>query len=358
MHLQTKIKLATVAVFAFFACVFLAVNGSTQTKVETVGQKYKNIKVLNDLPADQLGKVMNLFAASLGVDCNFCHEGENFEKDGKKPKDDARKMVKMMQSINKDNFNNRPQVTCNSCHNGHHEPQNVPTLWPEAESERPKQPETKPTVDQIVDKYIAALGGKEKLAKITSLTIKANRVEPDGKKTEPESIWYKGNKYASDATYDKVVISERYDGTAATKFVPYSIPLPADEAEQIKREADLFTPANIKTIYPTMAYRGLDRIDGREVYLVTATTKSNVRELLLFDVQTGLLVRRSASTPTMFGRYVYQVDYSDYKAVGGVKMPMTVKYSMPGIRWTRKVISAKSNTPIDDSVFMSPAKKS
>lgn len=356
MYLQTKIKVATVAVFAVFACVFLAATGSTQTKVETAGQKYKNIKVLNDLPADQMGKVMNLFAASMGVDCNFCHEGENFEKDGKKPKDDARKMIKMMQSINKDNFNNRPQVTCNSCHNGHHEPQNVPNLSPEAEPERPKQPETKPTIDQIVAKYITALGGADKLAKVTSLSVKANRIEPDGKTVEPETIWYKGNKYASDTTYSKAVVSDRFDGTMATKFIPEPFDLKADEAEQIKREAELFSPGNIKTIYPTMAYRGLDRIDGREVYLVTATTKSNVRELLLFDVQTGLLVRRSASTQTMFGRFVYQVDYADYKAVGGVKMPMTIKYSMPNMRWTRKIISAKANAAVDDSVFSAPKK--
>ncbi len=88
--MKHKIKL----VFIFAACVFggLVVSFSNQraqtrtSQVETAGQRFKNIKVLNDMPADQLGKVMNIFSASLGVNCDFCHYGEDFEKDGKKEK--------------------------------------------------------------------------------------------------------------------------------------------------------------------------------------------------------------------------------------------------------------------------------
>jgi hypothetical protein len=357
MYLQTKIKLAAVAVFALFACIFYVPKGTTQMQTETAGQHFKNIKVLSDLPSDQLGKVMSLFAASLGKDCNFCHEGENFDKDVKKPKEDARKMIKMMMSINKDNFNSRPQVTCNSCHNGHEQPTNVPNLNPAAEPERPKQPATKPTVDEIFAKYIAALGGADKLAKVTSLSVKASRVEPDGKTIEPEMIYFKGNKFASDTIYPTATISERYDGTTASKFggLHASIPLKADEIEQIKRTAEFFSPANLKAIYPKMDYRFMDKIDGREVYVVIATTASNQRETLYFEVATGLLIRRTASSQTMFGRFVYQVDYDDYKLVGGVRIPMTIKHSMPSIRWTTKVIEVKVNAPIDDAKFMAPA---
>lgn len=357
--MKTKIKLVVI-VFSVAFAAFFAFRGQlaeAQTQTETAGQHFKNIKVLTDLPADQLGKVMNLFAADLGVDCNFCHEGEAFEKDGKKEKEAARKMIKMTMGINKDQFNNRPQVTCNSCHNGHEQPTNVPNLNPGAEPERPAQPATKPTVDEIYAKYITALGGADKLAKVTSMSAKATRVEPDGKTTEPEMIYFKGNKFAMDTTYSRTTVSERYDGTTATKYGdPHSsIPLKQDEAEQIKRTAELFSPTNLKTIYPKMDFRALDRIDGREVYVVTATTAANLRETLFFDVETGLLVRRTASSQTMFGRFVYQVDYADYKLIGGVKIPMTIKHSMPNIRWTTKVIEAKVNAPIDDAKFAAPA---
>lgn len=356
MHFQTKIKAIAICAFAVFASAFFLPKGSTQTKVESAGQRFKNIKVLNDMPADQLGKVMNIFSASLGKDCNFCHVGEDFEKDTKKEKATAREMIKMTFGINKDHFKGRPEVTCNSCHNGHEQPLNIPNLMPVAAVERPKQPETKPTVDKIVDKYLNALGGTAKLARIASRVIKANRLEPDGKTIEREAVWYKTNKYLSETTYDKTVVIERFDGSVATKQgSPHEISLKADEAEQIKREAELFSPANFKSIYPKMEFRLLDRIDGREVYLVTATTASGIRERLYFDVLTGFLVRRSAATQTVFGNFIYQVDYADYKDFGGVKIPTTIRYSMPNIRWTRKVLQVKNNLPVDDAKFNAPA---
>ena len=139
MHLQTKIQAVAICAFTVFACTVFLPKGSTQIKVETAGQRFKNIKVLNDMPADQLGKVMNIFSASLGKDCNFCHVGEDFEKDTKKEKATAREMIKMTFGINKDHFKGRPEVSCNSCHNGHEQPQSVPNLMPVAAVERPKQ---------------------------------------------------------------------------------------------------------------------------------------------------------------------------------------------------------------------------
>ena len=192
--MKRNLKLGVVAVALLFAA-FFAYNGwtaraQTQTPPQgpTIGQQYKNIKVLNDVPADQLGHIMNLFSASLGVDCAFCHNTKDYSLDEKKEKQTARKMIQMAFDINKASFNGRPQVTCNSCHNGHNEPSANPDLWPTPEPERPKQPDVKPTADQILASYVTAMGGADKIAKVTSRHITATRLEPDGK-TEPEDIW-------------------------------------------------------------------------------------------------------------------------------------------------------------------------
>src|SRR5438270_13679692 len=103
MFFKTRIKIIVILAFAVFAGVILAPEGITQTKPETAGQKFRNIKVLTDMPADQLGKVMNIIAASLGKDCNFCHVADSFEKDDMKSKATAREMMRMTFAINKDN---------------------------------------------------------------------------------------------------------------------------------------------------------------------------------------------------------------------------------------------------------------
>jgi hypothetical protein len=355
--MKTKIKLAAIFTFSLFALTFFAPKSQMQTtQVETAGQKFKNIKVLTDMPADQLGRVMNMMAASLGVNCNFCHIEGDFSKDGKEAKESARQMMKMTFDINKNSFNGRTEVSCNTCHQGHEHPQSAINLTPIAPAPRPKQPDTKPTADAILEKYAQAVGGKENLAKITSRQITASRVEPNGT-TETEEVWQKGGKLLVTTTYPQAVVTESFDGTTAWKRAGAdTIPLRADEIEQIKRNAQILSFADLKTVYAKMDYRAVDRIDGREVYLVLATTADNQRERLYFDTQSGLLVRRIASSPTILGAFQYQVDYTDYKDFGGVKFPTTIRYAMPNMSWTQKIADVKNNAAIDDAKFNSPAK--
>jgi hypothetical protein len=359
-QMKNKIKFLILTVGILFAgLVFAQSKQHAQTKqIETAGQKFKNIKVLNEMPADQMGKVMNLMSASLGVNCNFCHSSEeDFAKDDNEHKQTAREMLKMTFGLNKNYFNGRTEVTCNTCHNGKAHPQSAPNLNSIApENARPKQPETKPTIEQILEKYGQALGGKANLEKINSRYIKASRVEPNGK-SEPEEIWQKGNKLLVVTTYSQAVVSEAFDGANVWKRAnEHLIPLKPDEAEQIKRGAELFASANLKAIYPKMEFGSVEQINGREVYQVRATTVNGGRERLYFDAQTGLLVRQTASAPTVLGNFVYQVDYSDYKDFGGVKLPVTMHFAVPNISWTRKILEVKNNAAIEDTKFNQPAK--
>lgn len=357
--MKTKIKIVAIFTFAISACVFFATQGNTQTKTETAGQKFKSIKVLNDMPADQLGKVMNMMSASLGVDCKFCHASNDgdFEKEGFEHKDIARNMLKMTFDLNKNYFEGKPEINCNSCHQGKAHPQASVPLTPIVQEPRPAQPEKKPTVDEILGKYETALGGKENLSKITSRVIKAQRVEPDEKTFEAEEILQKGAKmlvvtvYPS-KQYGDYTVKEIFDGKSAAKFGnDAKIELKPDEAEQIRREAQIFANPNLKSVYTKMDFRFVDKIDGREVYVIIATTAENNRERLFFDTQNGLLVRRIASTPTVLGVFNYQVDYTEYKDFGGVKLPTVIKFAVPNIHWTRKVLEVKNNITIDDAKF-------
>jgi Photosynthetic reaction centre cytochrome C subunit len=354
--MKANIKLIAISTFALFALAFLAPKGEMQTKIETAGEKFKSIKVLNDMPADQMGKVMNQMSSSLGVNCAFCHSSNDgdYEKEGNEHKNTAREMVTMTFELNKKYFDGRPEINCNSCHNGKSHPQAVfPMIAAKPAEERPKQPEKKPTIDEILTKYETALGGKAKIAKVTSRQIKSQRIEPDGKTLEAEEMWQKTGKLRIDTTYGKTIISEKFDGTNVLKTSDGSpIDIQADESENIKRDAQIFANPDLKSIYAQMDVRFLDKIDGDEVWIVQATTADKKRENLVFDAITGLLVRRSSSTRTVMGNFVYQVNYQDYKDFGGVKLPTTMKFAVPGIYWTRKIVDVKNNVNIDDKAFM------
>jgi hypothetical protein len=354
-HVKATVVVLTVIVAAMFT--LRGWQTGAQTQVETAGQKFKNIKVLNDLPADQLGPVMNVISASLGMECRGCHVSNDadFDKDGNEHKDSARKMIKMTMDINKANFNGRPEVSCNTCHNGHERPVAVPSLYPPPAVERAAQPATKPTIDQILEKYVASLGTKEAAGKITSRYIKASRIEKDGKTTEVEEIWTKGNKSLMSTKYPSAEVVEVFNGTSAWKKANAdAVALPAFQSDQIKRDAMIFGNPDLKTVYTRMDYRFADRIDGRDVYMVQATTAENQRDRLYFDAASGALVRRVAATPTIVGQFQYQVDYADFKDFGGVKLPTTIKFAFPAVSWTRKIIEVKNNVPVDDAKFGVP----
>src|ERR1035441_710933 len=120
-------------------------------------------------------------AASLGVDCEFCHVQGKPEADDKGPKKTAREMITMTLGINKDSFRGQLRVTCFSCHRGSASPVSMP---PVQESDtmpaRPAAPTAPPagaatvTPDQIADKYLTAVGGADAVKKITSRVMKGS----------------------------------------------------------------------------------------------------------------------------------------------------------------------------------------
>src|SRR6201987_3618916 len=140
---------------------------------KTASQQFKNIQVLKDVPADELIPGMQFITASLGVDCEYCHVEHAFDKDDKKPKVTARKMMEMMFTINNENFENHRVVTCNTCHRGAAHPVGIPAV-----TEHEKEPEmatvsatsepAKPAPDSLLDKCLGAIGGRDALKKITS----------------------------------------------------------------------------------------------------------------------------------------------------------------------------------------------
>ena len=113
--------------------IFLAVALTTQAPAPTPAapaaeptaeKAFKNIKVLKDMPASQLMPVMHLMRSALGTRCDFCHvaEGNQYELDTKEEKETAREMIRMVFAINKENFDGRTVVTCNTCHRGQAHP--------------------------------------------------------------------------------------------------------------------------------------------------------------------------------------------------------------------------------------------
>jgi len=86
----------------------------------------KNLKVLPaTMTKADLKKLMKQQATSLGVQCDFCHDTDDYAKDTEH-KEVARDMMRMTAEINKAHFKNQNKVGCITCHNGQKEPKEPP----------------------------------------------------------------------------------------------------------------------------------------------------------------------------------------------------------------------------------------
>ncbi len=95
-------------------------------RTPTAELKYKNIQVMKGMPASRLMPVMMMFTKSLGVECSYCHNSNEFAKDDKPTKATARRMLKMVHQINDQNFVETRPVSCWTCHRGSTKPESQP----------------------------------------------------------------------------------------------------------------------------------------------------------------------------------------------------------------------------------------
>ncbi len=332
-------------------------------------EQFKNIQVLKGIPADQLIPTMQFITASLGVECDFCHVQGSFEKDDKKPKQTARKMMEMMIAINADNFDSHRVVTCYSCHRGSEHPVAIPVVMTEEPKEmaglpRKSEDDAKennkenagPSADQLLDKYLQASGGAAAIDKITSRVMKGTI--DFGGKSLPIDI------YAKDPG-ERISLTHMPDGDNVTAFNGREGWLGApgrplremhgSDLDGAAIDADLHLASHLKQMFTEMRVRETEKIGDQETYLVIGQRAGKPPINLYFDEQSGLLVRMVRYGETALGWLPTQIDFADYRDANGVKIPYRWTLARPSGRFTIQVSELKQNVPVDDAKFVKPA---
>jgi photosynthetic reaction center cytochrome c subunit len=325
-------------------------------------EQFKNIQVLKGIPADQLIPAMQFITASLGVDCDYCHDHQAMDSDDKKPKKIARQMMTMMFEIDKSNFDARLEVTCYTCHRGAAKPASIPVIkdeemaGPGGTGKKSAENAALPKPEELLDKYLAAVGGAVAVHKITS-RVQKGKLLAFGGQTFPAEVYSKGPD-------KRVSIMHLKDGDSVTAFDGQrgwlSVPgrpahmMSASENESARLDADLYFPGHVKTLYSKFTVKSGEKIDGHDTYLVEGHEEGRPPLRLFFDTPTGLLLRLVRYAQSPLGWNPTQIDYADYREVDGVKVPFQWTVSRPGNRFTIQVQEMKQNVPVDDAKFTAP----
>jgi len=327
---------------------------------KTAEQVFKNIQALKGTPADQVATAMQFISNSLGVECEFCHVQGAFEKDDKKTKQTARKMIEMQMAINRDNFKGEREVTCFSCHRGAHDPVGVPIISDEERKPEPPKEEAAapalPTAEQIIDRYIQAVGGAEAVDKVTS-RVQKGTINIAGRQFPLDIVAKAPNKRVSAMHTPGGDSLTAIDGRVGWVGAPGGRVRDMDpqEVDAFTFDATLHLPTELKKMFAQFRVRPAEKIDGHDVVQVIGINQGKPPIRLFFDKESGLLVRSVRYADSALGRNPTQVDYSDYRAQDGVKLPAQWVVARPLGRFTIQVSEIQQNVPVDDKKFEKPA---
>ena len=226
------------------------------------------------------------------------------------------------------------------------------------------------TVDQVLAKYVQAVGGQQALqnAKTRVMT---------------------GTVTNRDLTTANVTITEKSSGEARIELATQPNPtiratngtaawqigggggggfggganardITGFQVQQGFRLADFALPLGIKARYQNLSVKpAYETIDGKQVVVLTGSPYPNVTEELAFERESGLLVRRTVTSGSAGGFGIMalgeQIDYSDFRDVTGVKVPFTVRHATWNAVTTVKFTDVKINAPVADTIFAKPA---
>src|SRR5256884_2263726 len=301
----------------------------------------------------------------------------------------ARIMVTMVGNINRTNFGGRQMVTCWTCHRNRDKPLTTPifdTIYgmpPYEPDDVIVQNSLADSADSILDKYIQAIGGAQRLAGLTSFAGRGTSVgfggfggggdveivakAPDKRST---IILFKQETGRGDQI-------RSYDGRTGWVRTPLNVlgefQLVGSDLDGARFDAQLSFPAQLKQVLTNIKSGATTTItdlpaptsqaslqkdvtlgQSHAVNVLQGTGPRGLLVSLYFDRDSGLLLRELRYGSSPIGRVATPIHFADYPDVNRVKFPFRIKFAWLEGRHSIGLNEIRTNVPIDEAKFGRP----
>ncbi|WP_229251088.1 outer membrane lipoprotein-sorting protein [Emticicia sp. BO119] len=213
------------------------------------------------------------------------------------------------------------------------------------------------TVDEIVDKHIAALGGADKLKSVNTMVAERS-LSVQGMDIPNVSTLIVNKAVRSESTVMGNSMVQAFDGTSAWMIRPTMMggtgepeDMPADQLKQLKGQLDPFGPLfNYKEKGNKVELVGTEKVDKKDNYHLKVTTAGGDVLDQYIDAATYLITK----TKTSANGQDVEISFSDYKDVDGIKIAYTMDIAnqMGNLAFITNKI--KFNSSVDEKVFKKP----
>jgi hypothetical protein len=215
-----------------------------------------------------------------------------------------------------------------------------------------------PSTDQILEKYVTALGGRAAMEKHSSRVSKGT--------IEISEAGLSGTFQVSEKAPDKSLtvmdlpglglVREGADASGAWEESPQAglRDKAGSELADARRSATFNADLKMPALYKTLTVTGKEKVGLRDVYAVLATPADGTPTRMYFDAETGLIVRQGMTRDTPQGPIDIDVFLEDYRDVDGVKLPFTIRQVTQTFTMVIRLTDVKHNVALDDAIFKRP----
>ena len=199
------------------------------------------------------------------------------------------------------------------------------------------------TAQQVVDRYLEAIGGREKLAEVKALRMKAEATV-QGVTIEMENINTQDNRLRAEQVTPMGSMVQVYDGEKGYMVTPQGKQeVTGAQLNMMQEEALLFAPLHYQDEGFQTELTGTEEVDGSPAYVVKVTYPSGNKQTEYYDQQTGLLVKEINSQGTVF--------MQDYTEQNGYQYPKKIVAETPMGNLEFNVTDYEIDPAVEEGVF-------
>jgi hypothetical protein len=220
------------------------------------------------------------------------------------------------------------------------------------------------TPDEIVAKYVARIGGMEKLQAIKTLRKTGKYTGSGGFEARVVEENKRPNMVRQEFVIQGMVGITAYDGKEGWKIEPWQgkkdvEPLGEEELKQIIEDSDFDGPlVGYRDKGNKVELAGKEPFEGTDTYKLKVTLANGDVRIFFMDADSFVPIKIDTKRVIRGAERESETTIGDYKEVAGVYFPHSYETGTKGSPNRAKIVYDKleANVPLDDSRFHPPVK--
>lgn len=222
-----------------------------------------------------------------------------------------------------------------------------------------------PTADELIAKYVAKIGGADKLQAVKTLRKTGKFTGGQGFEAKVVEENKRPSMVRQEFVLQGMTGVTAYDGKEGWKIEPWQgkkdvEPLAEEEKKEIVEDSDFDGPlVDYKTKGNKVELAGKEPVEGTDAWKLKVTLASGDVQYYFMDVDDAVPIKVEKRRTVRGAERESETSIGDYKEVAGVYFPHSFESGPKGSSNRTKVVYDKieANVPLDDSLFRPPAAK-